>query len=159
MLATTFIHHWWGVLEPIAIRLFPPGESKVKHVLFKVAADQGFGGVCYNTIFFGVQGTVKAVKGKEGAMVVGEIADNVRYEINNNLSPQLMNHWSFWPFFHTLNFWFNGLHQRVVWQNLASIGWGVVLSRVGEENRRKEIKGRGKGGGNPERVKLGDLEN
>ena len=132
MLATTFIHCWWGVLEPIAIRTFDPVKQKFQHVLFKVVADQSFGGLCYNAIFFTVQGTVRGLKENE------PIKDNVSYQLGNNLVPQLKNHWSFWPFFHFGNFWFNPLHQRVVWQNLASIGWGVVLSRVGEQNRQKE---------------------
>ena len=135
MLATTFIHCWWGLLEPVAIRLFDPVKQKFQHVLFKVFADQSFGGVCYNVIFFSVQGTVRGLKDNES------IKDSVSYQLTNNLSPQLKNHWSFWPFFHFGNFWFNPLHQRVVWQNLASIGWGAVLSRVGEQNRLKEKAG------------------
>mmetsp|Transcript_11066 Transcript_11066/g.22406 ORF Transcript_11066/g.22406 Transcript_11066/m.22406 type:complete len:278 (-) Transcript_11066:28-861(-) len=132
MLATTCIHFWWGVLEPLAIRAFDPLTQKFRHVLFKVALDQSLGATCYNSIFFTVQGVAGSMQGNES------VVDCVKHQLGRNFWPQLQTHWTFWPFFHFLNFWFNPLHQRVVWQNFASIGWGVVLSRVGERNRRKE---------------------
>ena len=42
---------------------------------------------------------------------------------NEMLLPTMLRHWSVWPLVHSLNFYYNPLHHRVLVQNLVLVGW------------------------------------
>jgi len=46
------------------------------------------------------------------------------------LLPTMLRHWTVWPAVHTLNFYFNPLHHRVLVQNLVLVGWSGYLSHL-----------------------------
>jgi hypothetical protein len=46
------------------------------------------------------------------------------------LPDTLLRHWTLWPIVHTLNFYYNPLHHRVLVQNLVLIFWSGYLSHL-----------------------------
>ena len=110
--------------------------------------DQIVGAGGFNIIFFSL---TALLEGKS----VREAAERVKTQLN----PQMLRHWLFWPWFHLLNvrrccffdfglpdvpltrgvlplqFYFNTLHVRVVFQNLALVGWSALLSSVGAASK------------------------
>lgn len=46
------------------------------------------------------------------------------------LPPTMLRHWTLWPAIHTLNFYYNPLHHRVLVQNLVLVGWSAYLSHL-----------------------------
>lgn len=46
------------------------------------------------------------------------------------LPPTMLRHWTLWPAVHTLNFYYNPLHHRVLVQNLVLVGWSAYLSHL-----------------------------
>ena len=119
-LVTAWVANWWNVLEPTAAKIFCPRSQRLKNTVLKVAADQSFGAGSFNVIFF-VQTALMEGHGVGGAV------DRLRTQ----WWPQMQRHWCFWPMFHLGNFYYNPLHLRVLYQNLALVGWSTVLSSVG----------------------------
>ena len=117
VVATCFMHGWWGFLEPRAAAIFCPVEQKLANTVFKVAADQSFGAGCFNAIFFG-----------QSALLEGRTPPEAARRVSEQWWPQMQVHWCFWPAFHLCNFHFNSLHLRIFYQNIGSIGWSCVLS-------------------------------
>ena len=119
-LVTAWVHCWWNVLEPLAASVFHPQTRRLRNTVLKVACDQTFGAGSFNVIFF----TQTALM--EGCGI-SEAVERVR----SQWWPQMRRHWCFWPWFHLGNFYYNPLHLRVLWQNLALVGWSGLLSSVG----------------------------
>jgi hypothetical protein len=46
------------------------------------------------------------------------------------LPPTMLRHWTLWPAVHSLNFYYNPLHHRVLVQNLVLVGWSAYLSHL-----------------------------
>ena len=46
------------------------------------------------------------------------------------MPPTMLRHWTLWPAVHTLNFYYNPLHHRVLVQNLVLVGWSAYLSHL-----------------------------
>ena len=117
---TAWVHGWWGTLEPLATSVFCPQTQRLKNTIFKVACDQTFGAGSFNLIFF-TQTSLMEGCGVEGAIE----------RVQTQWWPQMQRHWCFWPWFHLGNFYHNPLHLRVLWQNIALVGWSALLSSVG----------------------------
>jgi len=101
LIATMTIHTWWGLLEPFTAKIFNPVEEKLKNTALKVVLDQSIGATIYNVLFFFSLGLMN---GKSPASSF----DDVR----NGIPDQMLRHWSFWPWFHCVNFYVNPLHLR-----------------------------------------------
>ena len=119
-LVTAWVHNWWGILEPLATSVFHPQTQRVRNTMFKVACDQTFGAGSFNFIFF-----------TQTALMEGEGVSGAMERVRTQWWPQMQRHWCFWPWFHSFNFYHNPLHLRVLWQNLALVGWSALLSSVG----------------------------
>ena len=117
---TGWVHGWWGILEPFAASVFNHQTQRLRNTVLKVACDQTFGAGSFNFIFF-VQTALMEGCGLSGAV------ERVRMQ----WWPQMQRHWCFWPWFRLCNFYYNPLHLRVLWQNLALVGWSALLSSVG----------------------------
>jgi protein Mpv17 len=117
--ATVFVHGWWNVLEPLAARVYCPTSQRLRNTVFKVLCDQSFGAGSFNLMFF-AQTSLMEGQGVGGAV----------QRVRDHLWPQMQRHWCFWPWFHLCNFYYNPLHQRVFFQNVALIGWSTLLSSV-----------------------------
>jgi len=118
-LVTAWVHGWWGTLEPLAASVFCPQAQRLKNTVFKVACDQTFGAGSFNLIFF-----------TQTSLMEGCSANDTLDRVRAQWWPQMQRHWCFWPWFHLGNFYHNPLHLRVLWQNLAQIGWSALLSSV-----------------------------
>ena len=116
---TAWVHGWWGTLEPLASSVFCPQAQRLKNTVFKVACDQTFGAGSFNLIFF-----------TQTALMEGCSANDTLDRVRAQWWPQMQRHWCFWPWFHLGNFYHNPLHLRVLWQNLALVGWSALLSSV-----------------------------
>jgi hypothetical protein len=46
------------------------------------------------------------------------------------LPPTMLRHWTLWPAVHTLNFYYNPIHHRVLVQNIVLVGWSAYLSHL-----------------------------
>jgi hypothetical protein len=46
------------------------------------------------------------------------------------LPSTMLRHWTLWPAVHTLNFYYNQIHHRVLVQNIVLIGWSAYLSHL-----------------------------
>eukprot|EP00518_Triparma_eleuthera_P006940 CAMPEP_0182472112 /NCGR_PEP_ID=MMETSP1319-20130603/21563_1 /TAXON_ID=172717 /ORGANISM="Bolidomonas pacifica, Strain RCC208" /LENGTH=234 /DNA_ID=CAMNT_0024672749 /DNA_START=86 /DNA_END=787 /DNA_ORIENTATION=+ len=138
VIGSTFLHFWYGVQEKIVFRFFP--VENFAHVVFKVFLDQGLPATTYTAFFFVIQGATAAYeKNPDHPHLKNVMAEGAHHQVTNYLIPQMTDyHWKFWPFFHLWNFSRNSLHERIIFQNLASIGWSAFLSSVNEENKRKE---------------------
>lgn len=117
---TAWVHCWWGTLEPMAASIRCPAKHRLQNTVLKVACDQTFGAGAFNTIFFSWT-----------AFTEGLGYDGAEKRVREQLWPQMQRHWTFWPWFHLVNFYYNGLHQRVFFQNVALVGWSALLSSVG----------------------------
>ena len=117
---TAWVHCWWGVLEPFAASAFCPQTQRLKNTVLKVLCDQSFGAGSFNLIFF-----------SQTALMEGCGVDGAAERVRTQWWPQMQRHWCFWPWFHLGNFYYNPLHLRVLWQNLALVGWSALLSSVG----------------------------
>ena len=99
--------------------MFCPQAQRLKNTVFKVACDQTFGAGSFNLIFF-----------TQTALMEGCSANDTLDRVRAQWWPQMQRHWCFWPWFHMGNFYYNPLHLRVLWQNLALVGWSALLSSV-----------------------------
>jgi len=120
--ATAFVSAWWGVLEPAAARVFCPVTSRLPNALLKVVADQLFGASVFNLMFF-----------VQTALIEGRGVDGAVARVRQRWWPQMLTHWTFWPAFHTLNFYFAPFHLRILYQNIAAVGWSSLLSRAADD--------------------------
>ncbi len=87
--------------------------SKASNTLAKVLVDQGIGAPIFNVSYIVVTSKNKTA---------------LKDTLNNKLMPQLFLHWKFWPFFHSVNFFFIPLDYRVVAMNFGKIFWSGLLS-------------------------------
>ena len=138
VIGSTFLHSWYGILEKITYRFFP--TENAAHLVFKVFLDQSLPATTYTAFFFVIQGAAAAYEQEPNHPdLKNAMADGAYHQVTNYLIPQMTDyHWKFWPFFHLWNFSRNSIHERIIFQNLASIGWSAFLSSVNEENKRKE---------------------
>lgn len=113
-----WIHHWWGFLEPKIERIFEYKSHRFKNAFVKVIVDQSIGSPVFNAIFFASQ-----------AALQGHSPTEIREAVAERLPIQLARHYQVWPFVHIFNFSLFPLHQRVIVQNVLTVGWAAYMSR------------------------------
>ena len=104
----------------LAASVFSPHTQRLRNTALKVACDQTFGAGSFNLIFF-----------SQTALMEGGGLREAVERVRTQWWPQMKRHWCFWPWFHSINFFYSPLHLRVLWQNLALVGWSALLSRIG----------------------------
>lgn len=110
------------MLEPAAAHVFCPATSRLPNALLKVVADQLFGASVFNLMFL-----------VQTALIEGRGVDGAVAQVRQRWWPQMLTHWTFWPAFHTLNFYFAPFHLRILYQNIAAVGSSSLLSRAADD--------------------------
>ena len=119
---TAWVHCWWGVLEPFAASAFCPQTQRLKNTVVKVLCDQSFGAGSFNLIFFSQTALIEGC-GVHGA---AERADAMVAAGSGTGASALVRELLLRPF-----------HLRVLWQNLALVGWSALLSTSGPQRARR----------------------
>mmetsp|Transcript_22734 Transcript_22734/g.53702 ORF Transcript_22734/g.53702 Transcript_22734/m.53702 type:complete len:326 (-) Transcript_22734:481-1458(-) len=158
VVATCWLHYWWGFLEVVVNKRIPAGaygQNKFINALGKVVADQLVGAPLYIYSYYcvthfgkewmAIQGTMKNEQHEnkhekeETGMV--ETAHTKTPSVNSlmketsdraleMLPDTILRHWTLWPLVHTINFYYNPIHHRVLVQNIVLIFWSGYLSHL-----------------------------
>mmetsp|Transcript_7409 Transcript_7409/g.15900 ORF Transcript_7409/g.15900 Transcript_7409/m.15900 type:complete len:356 (+) Transcript_7409:143-1210(+) len=175
VVATCWLHYWWGFLEVVINKRLPVARSKFINALAKVVADQLVGAPLYIYSYYCITHFGKewmAIRnnnndndndnhnqaektnddGKEQVRAVASSSSSSKAETATTaaaaapdvtslmketsdralemLPDTILRHWTLWPIVHTLNFYYNPLHHRVLVQNIVLIFWSGYLSHL-----------------------------
>jgi protein Mpv17 len=137
VVATTWLHYWWGFLEAAVNVRYPvtaaAAHSKLTNTAIKVALDQGLGAPLYIYTYyvltnFGQSLSQPDVSSSEAKVLQSWKDTNARAA--EMLWPTMLKHWTVWPAVHLANFYFMPLHHRVLVQNTVLVGWSGYLSHL-----------------------------
>lgn len=147
--ATCWLHYWWNFLELVINKRMPVGsygQNKFINALGKVVADQLIGAPLYiygyycvthfGTEFQAAMAKNNEVENKEtkeessASEVVLPLMKETSDRALEMLPDTLLRHWTLWPIVHTLNFYYNPIHHRVLVQNIVLIFWSGYLSHL-----------------------------
>lgn len=146
--ATCWLHYWWNFLEIVINKRMPVGsygQNKLINALGKVVADQLIGAPLYIygyycVTHFGTEfqskmakdNTSEATEGSSPSVssVVLPLMKETSDRALEMLPDTLLRHWTLWPMVHTLNFYYNPIHHRVLVQNIVLIFWSGYLSHL-----------------------------
>lgn len=133
VVATGYLHFWWGFLEATINGIIPAARSRLANTAVKVLIDQGVGAPLYIFTYYVMTNTIQrfvAVKEtlnfRQAASIVQETEERARHM----LWPTMMQHWKLWPLVHSVNFYFVPLQHRVLVQNTVLVGWSGYLSHL-----------------------------
>ncbi len=147
--ATCWLHYWWNFLELVINKRMPVGsygQNKFINALGKVVADQLIGAPLYIygyycVTHFGTEFQAAMAKNNaddnnsetkeaEPSSVVLPLMKETSDRALEMLPDTLLRHWTLWPLVHTLNFYYNPIHHRVLVQNIVLIFWSGYLSHL-----------------------------
>lgn len=126
------IHAWFEWLNSLTFPTFL-SDTKTKKVLSMLVIDQTLGAVLVNMgFFFGFElvsrlypdPALLAPLPISGALIAGWNSCNTK------MWSLLVANWSCWPLINFLNFFFIPLKFRLLFTNVASLLWNVVLSSI-----------------------------
>lgn len=124
---TPVVNAWWN-------RLDRTGES-FRHVLGKarlpaiVATDQLIGAPIVIGYFFCSYALVSHLFSGVAALTQpGVLASSMGSKLVNDLWPTLINNWKVWPLAQTISFGFVPAELRLLWSNVVSLFWNIILS-------------------------------
>jgi protein Mpv17 len=134
VVATTWLHYWWGFLEVAVGARFPvvaaSQSSKVVNTVVKVALDQGIGAPLYIYSYYVMTNFGQTIDRTMSSLAVLESWKETNTRAAEMLWPTMLKHWQLWPFVHCVNFYFMPLHHRVLVQNTVLVGWSGYLSHL-----------------------------
>lgn len=135
IVATTWLHFWWGWLEGMVGSRIPMASHRLANTLVKVAVDQSMAAPLYTYSYFVVTNMGQQLLHLDyfGWSLVQQVWADTNAKAAAMLAPTMMLHWTVWPFVHSFNFYFMPLHQRVLIQNLVLVGWSGFLSHLNHE--------------------------
>ena len=131
VVATGWLHHWWGFLESFVGRRIPVATNRFANTLVKVFLDQAIGAPLYIYTYYVITNFIQDLKNRrlehdsnvvDKDMVFDTLKDTCD-KASEMLMPTMFRHWTLWPAVHTLNFYYSPLHHRVLVQNLVLVGW------------------------------------
>jgi len=154
--ATCWLHYWWGFLEVVINKRMPVGsygQNKFVNALGKVIADQLIGAPLYIYGYYCVthfgtefqaamakknetateanaESTTKSTNDDDTSSIVLPLMKETSDRAIEMLPDTLLRHWTLWPLVHTLNFYYNPIHHRVLVQNIVLIFWSGYLSHL-----------------------------
>ena len=136
LIGTGWLHMWWGFLEKAVELRFPIVRYRLQNTLIKVSLDQSVGAPLYIYCYYLITSFLRKdiVSSQKGERNVFQKIINAHYRASDLLLPTLLKHWRVWPAIHTLNFYYVPLHQRVLVQNCALVGWSGYLSYLNNNN-------------------------
>lgn len=130
VVATTWLHYWWGLLEVVVGRRVPAQQYKLANTLVKVVLDQGIGAPLYIYTYFVMTNFLQDVSEEPTLQKAQTVWKDVNAKASDMLWPTMQQHWTLWPLVHSLNFYYTPLHHRVLVQNTVLIGWSGYLSHL-----------------------------
>jgi protein Mpv17 len=134
VVATTWLHYWWGFLEVAVGARFPvvaaSQSSKVVNTVVKVALDQGIGAPLYIYSYYVLTNFGQTIHRTMSWPAVLDTWKETNTRAADMLWPTMLKHWQLWPFVHCVNFYFMPLHHRVLVQNTVLVGWSGYLSHL-----------------------------
>ena len=158
VVGTAWLHYWWGFLELVLNKRLPVGaygQNKLVNALGKVAADQLVGAPLYLYSYycithFGTKWVARTKAKTKAPLGGGEPTEATKAPSEDSdpiddvvpllketsdralemLPDTLLRHWTVWPIVHTLNFYYNPIHHRVLVQNIVLIFWSGYLSHL-----------------------------
>jgi protein Mpv17 len=123
IVATGFLHVWWGFLErAVGVRL-PVAQHRLANTMTKVFLDQSIGAPFYIYSYYVVTNFLQNMSNNPEDKSPEEILQETRTKASSMLWPTMLRHWRLWPLVHSFNFYFVPLHHRVLVQNLVLVGW------------------------------------
>lgn len=136
VVATTWLHYWWGFLEVAVGARFPVTAAaatgtKVANTAIKVFLDQAIGAPLYIFTYYVLTNFGQSLDPREQTpdqMLSSFKTTTVRAA--DMLWPTMLQHWKLWPAVHCVNFYFMPLHHRVLVQNTVLVGWSGYLSHL-----------------------------
>ena len=153
--ATCWLHYWWGFLEVVVNKRLPVGsygQNKMVNALGKVVADQLVGAPLYIYSYYCVthfgtelqsalsgnsnsnsnsdSSSKQELPSSDTSTMVLSLAKATSDRALEMLPDTLLRHWTLWPIIHTLNFYYNPIHHRVLVQNIVLIFWSGYLSHL-----------------------------
>jgi protein Mpv17 len=134
VVATTWLHYWWGFLEVAVGARFPvvaaSQSSKLVNTVVKVALDQGIGAPLYIYSYYVITNFGQTIDRTMSSLAALESWKETNTRAAEMLWPTMLKHWQLWPFVHCVNFYFMPLHHRVLVQNAVLVGWSGYLSHL-----------------------------
>jgi protein Mpv17 len=134
VVATTWLHYWWGFLEVAVGARFPvvaaSQSSKLVNTVVKVALDQGIGAPLYIYSYYVLTNFGQTIDRTMSSSAVLESWKETNTRAADMLWPTMLKHWQLWPFVHCVNFYYMPLHHRVLVQNTVLVGWSGYLSHL-----------------------------
>lgn len=128
VMATTFLHFWWGFLERVVGARIPVAQYRLANTAAKVLIHQSMGAPFYIYSYYVLtnfgQKLHQAADGKD----VVQAWKDVHEKAGTMLWPTMLRHWSVWPAVQSFNFYFTPLHHRVLVHNTVLIAWSGYLS-------------------------------
>ena len=131
VVATGWLHYWWGFLERSVGSIIPAARSRVLNTAVKVFVDQAAGAPLYIYTYYIITNTVQKLTSDPTQKVV-DVLEETESKARHMLWPTMLKHWKVWPAVHSMNFYFVPLQHRVLVQNTVLVGWsgckfGIVL--------------------------------
>jgi len=137
VIATTWLHYWWGFLEVAVGSRLPVAQYKLANTVTKVIVDQGIGAPLYIYSYYCITNLAAAATSKSNSNSVSDLI-RIGRELHNKASdmlwPTMCQHWKLWPAVHLCNFHFTPLPHRILVQNTVLVGWSGYLSHLNHNN-------------------------
>jgi protein Mpv17 len=127
VVATGFLHNWWGFLETLVEARLPVARYRLANSMTKVFVDQLLGAPFYIYNYYIVTNFLQAIAAHKEKRL-GEIWEDTQSKANEMIWPTMFLHWRVWPIVHSFNFYFVPLHHRVLVQNVVLVGWSGCKS-------------------------------
>lgn len=114
VVATTWLHYWWGFLETTLGRAIPAQRYRLANTLTKVAIDQLLGAPVYIYGYYVLTNFLQDMQDQRMPALQSLQENNEK--ATDMLMPTMWQHWKLWPLVHSFNFYFAPLHHRVLVQ-------------------------------------------
>jgi protein Mpv17 len=134
IVATTWLHFWWGALEAMVERRIPRATHRLSNTLVKVVVDQALAAPLYIYSYFVVTNMgQQLMQDKHSVGRMRQLFQDTNAKASAMLMPTMMQHWTLWPIVHSFNFYYMPLHHRVLVQNTVLVGWSGYLSHLNHQ--------------------------
>ena len=133
MVATGWLHYWWGFLEAAVGRRLPFQTHRLANTTVKVLIDQSIGAPLYIYTYYVLTNMGQAAL--SGSPDLSKAWQETNARAQAMLGPTMLKHWRLWVPVHMGNFYFVPLHHRVLVQNTVLTFWSGYLSHLNHQAR------------------------
>lgn len=130
IVATTWLHYWWGFLETFVGARLPLSHHRLANTMTKVLLDQGIGAPCYIYSYYVLTNFFQSLGSVQSTKDAVQSWNDTNAKAQEFFWPTMLQHWKLWPIVHTFNFYYAPLHHRVLVQNTVLVGWSGYLSHL-----------------------------